>query len=70
MQVGEREEVGPERAGVGLLEAGQREWAGDEEARGWVGGWGGLVGVEGPAVVFWGAEAVAVGLEIVSRTVW
>jgi hypothetical protein len=45
---------------VGLLEAGEGEGAWDEEAGGGGGGWGGLMGVEGAAVVFWGAEAVAV----------
>ncbi len=47
---------------VGLFEAGEGEGAGGEEAGGGVGGGRGLVGVEGAAVVFWGAEGVAVGV--------
>jgi len=45
---------------VGLLEAGEGEWARDEEAGGGCGYWGGLMGVEGPAVVLWRAKAIAV----------
>jgi len=45
---------------VGLLEAGEGKGAGDEEAGGGCGYWGGLMRVEGPAVVFGWAEAVAV----------
>lgn len=43
-----------------MLEAGEREWAGDEEAGGGRGDWGRLMGVERPAVVLWRAEAIAV----------
>lgn len=45
---------------VGLLEAGEGEGAGDEEAGGGRGDGGWLMGVEGAAVVLWRSEAVAV----------
>ena len=43
------------------MEAGEGEGTGDEEAGGGGGRGGGLVWVEGTAVVFWGAETVARG---------
>ena len=61
VHVGKCHEVGGEGGGVGLGEAGEGEGAWGEEAGGRVGGWGRLVRVEGAAVVFWGAEAVAGG---------
>ncbi len=63
----EGEEVGGEGGVVGLFEAGDGEGARDKEAGGGIGGAGGLVGVEGAAVVFWGAEFVAVRRELVAR---
>lgn len=53
------EEVRRQGAGVCLLEAGEGEWARYEEARGGIGGWRRLVGVQGTTIVFWRAELVA-----------
>lgn len=63
----EGKEVGGEGGAVGLFEAGDGERAGDKQAGGGIGGAGGLVRVKGPAVVFWGAEFVAMRRELAAR---
>ena len=60
VRVQEGEEVGGQGGVVGLLEAGRGEGAGDVGAGGGGGGGGRLVRVQGAAVVFGGAELVAV----------
>jgi hypothetical protein len=54
-------EIGFEGGEVGLLEAWEREWAGNELARGRVGGFGRLVRVERTAVVLGRTELVSGG---------
>ena len=60
VRVGEGHEVGADGGGVGLVVAREGEGAGDEDAGGGVPGGGWLVRVERAAVVFWGAEMIAV----------
>lgn len=62
VRVHEGQEVRGQGRVVGLLQAGQGEGARDELAGLGGRGGGGLVRVEGAAVVFWGAELVSGGV--------
>lgn len=70
VRVGERHEVGGDGGFVGLLQAREREGTGYVSARGGVGGFGRLVGVQRAAVVFWWSEVVSWVDELVLWRWW